>query len=195
MAKEKNVGEEWERLIAVTLEEKEKALNKLARWLTWEITKRGFNLEKGPFSFSAMGGNAVEVISKDCYEALMCGEWHWKKTRELSSMLIEIARSKMAHIIRDYYKNGKPEIKLTSRQSYRQQVEMEIAQQWEAEANMRELGYNIARGVVKGNAKFTAYLDALYEENDYGGIAKRLKVTKKEVLRLESELIDILEKY
>lgn len=185
--------EEWSRLAAVTPEEKEKALKKLARWITYEIVHRGFDLEFGPFSFAAMGGNAVEVISQECYEALFGGEWHWKPTRELSSMLIQIAKSKMGHIIRDWHAQGCPNVKHTSAMSYREQVEMDIARQWEAEANMRELGYDIARKALSGNPKMLAYVEAVHETNDYRAIAKRLKVTLKEVQELESELLAILE--
>lgn len=185
--------EEWSRLAAVTPEEKEKALKKLARWITYEIVHRGFDLEFGPFSFAAMGGNAVEVISQECYEALFGGEWHWKPTRELSSMLIQIAKSKMGHIIRDWHAQGCPNVKHTSAMSYREQVEMDIARQWEAEANMRELGYDIARKALSGNPKMLAYIEAVHETNDYRAIAKRLKMTLKEVQELESELLAILE--
>ena len=180
-------------MLAVTPEEKDKALRKLARWLTYEIVHRGFDLDRGPFSFAAMGGNAVEVLSQDCYDALFTGEWHWKPTRELSSMLIEIAKSKMGHIIRDYYRSGQPEIRLTSEQSYREQVEMDVARQWEAESNLRDLGYDIARKVVSGNAKFLAYLEAVHETDDYRAVAKRLKMTLKEVMELESQLLAALE--
>lgn len=185
--------EEWARLEAVTPEEKEKALKKLARWITYEIVHRGFDLDHGPFSFAAMGGNAVEVISKECYDALFCGEWHWKPTRELSSMLIQIAKSKMGHIIRDWHAQGHPDIKLQSELSYREQVEMDIARQWEAEANMRELGYDIARKALDGNPKMLAYVEAVYETNDYRAVAKRLKMTLKQVQELESQLLAILE--
>ena len=185
--------EERSRLAAVTPEEKEKALKKLARWITYEIVHRGFDLEFGPFSFAAMGGNAVEVISQECYEALFGGEWHWKPTRELSSMLIQIAKSKMGHIIRDWHAQGCPNVKHTSAMSYREQVEMDIARQWEAEANMRELGYDIARKALSGNPKMLAYVEAVHETNDYRAIAKRLKMTLKEVQELESELLAILE--
>jgi len=185
--------EEWARLEAVTPEEKEKALKKLARWITYEIVHRGFDLDYGPFSFSAMGGNAVEVISQECYDALFGGEWHWKPNRELSSMLIQIAKSKMGHIIRDWHAQGQPDIKLQSELSYREQVEMDIARQWEAEANMRELGYNIARQVLNGNPKMIDYVEAVYELNDYRAVAKRLKMTLNEVLELESKLLSLLE--
>lgn len=185
---------EWSRLEAVTPEEKEKALKKLARWITYEIVHRGFDLDYGPFSYGAMGGNAVEVISQKCYDALFGGEWHWKPSRELSSMLIQIAKSKMGHIIRDWHAQGHPDIKRTSEMSYREQVEMDIARQWEAEANMRELGYDIARKVLNGNPKFLAYVQAVYETNDYRAVAKRLKMTLKEIQDLESQLLAILER-
>ena len=187
-------NEEWARLEAVTPEEKEKALKKLARWITYEIVHRGFDLDSGPFSYAAMGGNAVEVISQECYDALFGGEWHWKPTRELSSMLIQIAKSKMGHIIRDWHAQGHPDIKRTSEMSYREQVEMDIARQYEAEANMRELGYDIARKVLDENPKFLAYVEAVYETNDYRAVAKRLKMTLKEVQELESQLLAILER-
>lgn len=185
--------EEWARLEAVTLDEKQKALNKLARWITYEIVHRGFDLEYGPFSYGAMGGNAVEVISQECYDALFCGEWHWKPKRNLSSMLIEIAKSKMGHIIRDWHAQGCPDIKRTSELSYREQVEMEIARQWEAEANMRELGYDIARKALIGNPEMLAYVEAVYENNDYRAVARQLKKTLKEVQELERQLLSFLE--
>lgn len=185
--------DEWARLEAVTLDEKEKALNKLARWITYEIIHRGFDLEYGPFSHDAMGGDAVEVISQECYEALFCGEWHWKPKRELSSMLIEIAKSKMGHIIRDWHAHGCPNKKLTGDMSYREQVEMDIARQYEAEANMRELGYDIARKALDGNPKMLAYVEAVYETNDYRAVAKKLKMTLKEVQELERQLLSLLE--
>ncbi|MBO6169076.1 MAG: hypothetical protein J6O51_03805 [Bacteroidales bacterium] len=186
--------EVWSRLEAVTPEEKEKALRKLARWITYEIVHRGFDLDYGPFSFAAMGGNTVEVISQQCYDVLFGGEWHWKPTRELSSMLIQIAKSKMSHIIRDWHAQGRPDIKHTSELSYREQVEMDIARQWEAEANMRELGFDIARKALSGNPKMQAYVEAVYETNDYRAVATRLKMTLKEVQELERELLAILEK-
>jgi len=185
---------EWERLVAVTFEEKRKALKQLARWVTWQITRNGFNMEYGPFSYAAMGGNAVEVIAEECYEALMCGEWHWKENRTLSSMLIQIAKSKMGHIIREYYDRDSPEMTLTSEQSFREQAEMDLACQWEREANIRDMGYEIAREVVKSYPMLMAYLDALYRYNDYYGIASVMGITVKKVMELEKQLLDLLKK-
>ena len=98
--------EEWARLAAVLPQERERAEKKLARWIHWAIYFHGFNMETGPFSRAAIGGDAVEVITDECLEALFCGEWHWKPNRSLSSMLINIAKSKMGHRIEDYYEKG-----------------------------------------------------------------------------------------
>ena len=185
--------ENWQRLATVTPEEKRKAMEILVRWVTWQIIYRGFNLDHGPFSCANMGGNAVEIISQECCEALFCGEWLWNPNRKLSSMLIQIAKSKMGHIIRDYYKKGQPEMMLTSDQNFREEVEMNIASQLEKEANLRDLGYEIARDVAKGHPQLLAYLDALYKDNDYYGIASLMGTTPKKVMELEKQLLDLLE--
>ena len=185
---------EWQRLAAVTPEEREGAMRKLKRWVHWQIIRRGFNLDYGPFSRGAMGGDAVDVICNECLDALFGGEWHWKTTRTLSSQLINIAKSKMAHIIEEYYERGQPEYTLLSDQSFRQEVEMNIAGQWKFEANMREMGYDIARDVVKKYPELLAYLDAMYQDDNYYGIASLLGTDVKTVMKLEKKLIDILSK-
>ena len=70
--------EEWQRLAKVTPEERESALRLLRRWVSWQIIYRGFSLDYGPFSRAALGGDADDIISNECEEALFCGEWHWK---------------------------------------------------------------------------------------------------------------------
>lgn len=187
--------EEWQRLAAVTPKEREAALKKLQRWISWQIIHRGFNLEYGPFSAAALGGDAVDIISEECLEALFCGEWHWKPDRELSSMLINIAKSKMGHIIEDYYEKEEPELRLLSDQSFREEVEMNLADQWKFEANMRDMGYDIARNMVKNDPELTAYLDAMYKIDNYYGIASLMGIDVKEVLKLEKKLLNLLAKH
>lgn len=187
--------EEWQRLAAVTPKEREAALKKLQRWISWQIIHRGFNLEYGPFSAAALGGDAVDIISEECLEALFCGEWHWKPDRELSSMLINIAKSKMGHIIEDYYEREEPELRLLSDQSFREEVEMNLADQWKFEANMRDMGYDIARNMVKNDPELTAYLDAMYKIDNYYGIASLMGIDVKEILKLEKKLLNLLAKH
>ena len=137
----------------------------------------------------------MDVIGEECIEALFCGEWHWKPTRELSSMLIQIAKSKMGHIVEDFYERGQPEITLTSDQGFRQQVEMDIAEQWKFEANMRDMGYDIARSVAANEPELLAYLDAMYRDDTYYGIASLMGIDVRKVMRLEKRLLSLLEKY
>ena len=181
--------EEWQRLADVTPKEREKALKKLQRWIHYEIIKRGFSLEYGPFSRAAIGGDAVDVISEDCMEALFCGEWHWKPTRELSSQLIQIAKSKMGHIIEDFYEQDQPEYKLLSDQEFREEIEMNLASQYKFEANMRDMGYDIARDVVKDDPELLAYLDAMFKLDNYYGIASLLGIDVNKVMKLEKKLL------
>lgn len=45
--------EEWQRLAATTPLERKRALGQLKRWVTYEIIRRKFSLEYGPFSCAA----------------------------------------------------------------------------------------------------------------------------------------------
>ena len=110
-------------------------------------------------------------------------------------MLIQIAKSKMGHIVEDFYEQGQPEVTLTSDQGFRQQVEMDIAEQWKFEANMRDMGYDIARSVAANEPELLAYLDAMYRDDTYYGIASLMGIDVRKVMRLEKRLLSLLEKY
>lgn len=182
-------------MAAVTPKERERALKKLQRWVHYEIIHRGFNLEVGPFSRAAMGGDAVDVISDECLEALFCGEWHWKPNRSLSSMLINIAKSKMGHRIEDYYEQGMPEFTLISDYDEdREAIEKGIGAQWKLEAEMRDNGYEIARKAVAKHPELLAYLDAMFKDDTYVGIAIALGTDVEEVLKLEKKLLKLVVK-
>lgn len=185
--------EEWARLAAVLPQERERAAKKLARWIHWAIYSHGFNMENGPFSRAAIGGDAVEVITEECLEALFCGEWHWKPNRSLSSMLINIAKSKMGHRIEDYYEKGQPEYSLLSDYDEdREALELKVATQWKWEAEMRDKGYAFAREAVNGDPDLLAYLDAISKEETYLGVAIRMNKDLETVLDLEEKLLKLV---
>lgn len=188
--------EEWQRLAKVTHDERESALKQVRRWVSWQIIYRGFNKEYGPFSRAAMGGDADDVIADECLDALFNGEWHWKPTCKLTTQLIDIAKSKMGHLIENYYQRGKPEFTLTSDQSFREEMEtnLALAEQWEFEATKREMGYDIARKAVRGHPDLEAYLDAMYRIDNYYGIASLLGTDVNKVLKLEKKLLNLLAK-
>jgi len=187
--------EEWQRLAAVKPKERAQAFRQLRRWVTWQIIKRGFNPEVGPFSRGAMGGDAVDVICDECEEALFCGEVHWKPTRSLKSMLIQVAKSKMGHIIENYYGHGKPEYTLLSDYDEdREAIELGIAAQWKWEAEICDKGYKIARKAVADHPELLAYLDAMYHEDTYLGIAIALGTDIETVFELEKKLLKLVKK-
>lgn len=185
--------DEWQRLADVTPDKKARAFKKLARWVHYFIIRRGYDPKAGPFSFDAMGGNAIDVICNECFEALFTGERHWKANYSLSTTLIDIATSKILHIIRDYERDGQPKIQSTGDDDYCEQFNRTVAAQLRREANLRDMGYQMARDAVKSYPKLVAYIDALYESNDYAAIAKRLKISKPKVMELEQQLLEILE--
>ena len=64
--------EEWQRLAAISSEDRDKAMRFLSRQVHHEIIVRGFSLDSGPFSRAAIGGNAVEIspMSRLCFRLL-----------------------------------------------------------------------------------------------------------------------------
>lgn len=162
-----------------------------ARWITEQLAEYGFNPNDGPFSQAEMKGDAVWVICADCYKAIHDGDWRWPENRKLSSQMIQIAKSKMAHIVRDYTKRNKANDDLPASQlSYTQQLMMEeAAGRWEMESNLRDLGYDIAFAAVADDPDLTRYLRALYDVNAYDLMAERLEMSEREVLRLERKLL------
>ena len=195
--------EEWQRLADVPPEEKGRAFKKLFKWISFQIKHHGFDLDFGPFSFQMMGEDVVGRIATECMEALFCGEWHWNPNRELSSQLIQIAKSKMSHIVRTFYNPNTPKLILESGlqtreddegNSDREKFELDVAAQWEFEANMRDMGYEMARNVVKDDPELLRYLDAMKELNNYYGIASLMEIPVNKVLNLERRLLKRLEK-
>ena len=201
MATENLTKEEWQRLAAVPPKERERAFKKLFKWIGFQIKHCGFDQDFGPFSYRMMGDDVVGRLGRECIEALFCGEWHWKPNRELSSQLIQIAKSKMSHIIRDFYNPNTPKVLLESGlqtreddESDREKFELDVAAQWEFEANMRDMGYEMARNVVKDDPELLRYLDAMKELDNYYGIASLMELPVNKVLNLERRLLKRLEK-
>ena len=98
----------------------------------------------------------------------------------------------MGHIIEDYYEREQPEYTLTSEQSFREEVEMNLAAKWKFEANMRDWGYEEARKVARDHPELLAYLDAMWKDDNYYGIASLLEVDVKTVRKLEKQLLDLI---
>lgn len=175
---------------------KESAAIFTTRWVTDQLAEYGFDPVDGPFSEAEMNGDAVWVICTESYKAIFDGLWRWPENRKLSSQMIQVCKSKMAHRVRDYMKRNKDKDNLlTSHTTYTQLMQMEeAAGQWELEANMRELGYEIARSAVGNDSLMLRYLDALYHSNSYDLMAEKLNMTEQEVMRLERKVLKLLDR-
>lgn len=72
-----------------------------------------------------------------------------------------------------------------------QEMEEDLAK---TESHM-EIALKVAEKVVEGDPMLTKYVKAMKDYNDYRSIAKRLKITQKEVEVLEERLIELVKPY
>lgn len=201
-----------------TPEEMREAMKIASLWLTDELEGR---TEKGAFSEMNLGEEARTYFLKRAYVTLQTPDckWKWKKDTKLSTLMINVMRSDMGHVLDKYLKDGKPEMVMAScmkrkkagaddefddsngplemdaevkRNEFDMQSEMELLEELKREESLREKGMKIARAAVKGNAKLEKYVELVFELPDYRAISKRMKITQTEVRKLEAELIAII---
>lgn len=179
------------RLLLTPASVKEQASIFTGCWITDQLATRGFDPINGPFSEKEMNGDAVWVICTESYRAIYDGEWRWPENRKLSTQMIQIAKSKMSHIIRDFTKRDKAKDDLpTSQLTQAQLIQMEeAAGQWEMESNMMDLAYEIAKSAVADDPQLLRYLEVLREYKCYDLMATQLGISEDEVVRLERRLL------
>ena len=188
-------AQQKQRLMSISEEEKRKAMIFLFNWITWWLNEHGFNRQKGPFSDIEMKGEADLVIGNDCYLKIYEGDWRWHKNWKLSTQLIQVAKSIMLHIIRDYKKRHCNGELLTCDMTPSQLKKLDEAErQLTLEFDMREEGFKIAEQIVSDNPLFMLYLEALKEYNCYKLIAKKMDMEVKEVLKLERKMLNFIRK-
>ena len=185
------------RLLKTPASVKEHASSLAARWITDQLAAYDLDPFDGPFSEKEMKGDAIWIICTESYRAIYDGEWRWPENRKLSTQMIQIAKSKMAHIVRDFNKRDKAKDDLhTSQMTYTQLMKMEeAAGQWEMESNMIDFAYEIAEKAVADNPLFLRYLKSLREYKCYDLMAKDLGISEREVLRIEKQLLKYLERF
>lgn len=185
------------RLLKTPASVKEHASNLAARWITDQLAAYGFDPFDGPFSEKEMKGDAIWIICTESYRAIYDGEWRWPENRKLSTQMIQIAKSKMAHIVRDFNKRDKAKDDLhTSQMTYTQLMKMEeAAGQWEMESNMIDFAYEIAEKAVADHPLFLRFLKSLREYRCYDLMAEDLGLSEREVLRIEKQLLKYLDQF
>lgn len=201
-----------------TPEELREAIKMASYWLTDELDG---HTEKGAFSVMNLGEEARQYFIKRAYIILKDPEckWKWKEDTKLSTLMINVVRSEMGHVLRKYLDQDKPDVVHASslkraahggdddfdeantvlemalekqRDDGQAKTEMEMLEELERYESLRDKGQKIARAAVKGNAKLEKYVELVFELPDYRAISKRMKISIPEVKELESELIAIL---
>lgn len=188
-------AQQKQRLKSVSEKEKREAMEILSKWITCWLNDHGFDKQQGPFSNIEMNGDAIEVIAPDCYLKIHEGDWRWHKNWKLSTQLIQVARSIMSHIIRDYKKRLCDGELLACDMTPSQLKKMDEAEkQLTLEFDMREEGFKIAEKIVSDNPQFMLYLEALRDSNCYELIAEKMNMEVKEVLKVERKLLNFIRK-
>ena len=210
----KKVKEKLKSWADATPEEKRGAFRMAGLWTSSELEGR---TEKGAFSDANLGIPAVEYFPTRAYQTLKSRDckWKWKEGVKLSTLMINVIKSDMAHVLRDYILDGEPDVMTNSEferqdvsedgyddanemveidpelrvQGFQVKSEMELIEELQKKELRRDAGYKIAQAAAKGDPKMEQYVELAFEQPDYRAISKKLKKTKPQVLEIEAELI------
>lgn len=182
-------------------------------WISSELEG---HTETGAFSEQNLGIPAVEYFPMKAYTTLNSPDcnWNWKQGTKLSTLFINVMKSDMAHVLRDYMDNGEPMVIPASylehedeedgwndsngilemdpeqkQQGWQTMSDMELLEELEQKETRHNRGYKIARAAAKGNPKLEQYVELAFTLPDHRAISKKLRKTKPQVLEIEAELI------
>ena len=198
-----------------TPEEKREAWMLGALWTSDELEGR---TDSGAFSEANLGENPIIHFPRKAYQTLKdpnCN-WKWKEGTKLSTLFINVIKSDMAHTLRDYIENGKPDVRAASeferddisddgwddandildvdpedrQNGFQVKSQMELLEELQQRESRHDRGYKIARAAAKaiGNPKLERLVELAFEPMDRRTISKKMKITKTEVIELEDEL-------
>lgn len=213
----KKSKQKYKPLSSARPEEMQEAFLMAGLWISSELEGR---TETGAFSEQNLGIPAVEYFPMKAYTKLNSPdcEWHWKEGTKLSTLMINVMRSDMAHVLRDYMENGEPMVMPASclerdddedgwddsnqvldvdpelkQQGFRVMSDMELLEELEQKESRHDRGYKIARAAAKGDAKLEQYVELAFTLPDHRAISKKLRKTKPQVMEMEAELIARIE--
>ena len=204
----------YKSLADATPEQMREAFRIASLWLTDVLEG---HTEKGAFSEKYLGEEARLYFPKRAYLTLNDPDtkWHWKEGTKLSTLMINVIKSDMAHTLRKYVEDGEPDVIAVSelerddcsedgrddandlmevdpdlkRNDFDVPSAEEELEELERYESRRDAGYHIARQAAKGDPEFEKYVEAAFSLPDQRSICKRMKMTKAEVEALEAELI------
>lgn len=188
-------------------------------WLTDVL---GGETEVGAFSEANLGEPAIEYFPKRAYMTLKDpnSKWHWKQGTKLSTLMINVIKSDMAHVMRDYMNMDAPIVKANCEferdgadddglddanepeevdpedrlNGFQVQIYEEKLAELERYESQRDKGMKIARAAAResGDPKLVLYVELAFTLPDYRAISKKMRVTQAEVKELEERLIAML---
>ena len=209
----KKSKQKFKPLSSATPEEMQEAFLMAGLWISSELEG---HTETGAFSEQNLGIPAVEYFPMKAYTTLNSPDcnWHWKQGTKLSTLFINVMKSDMAHVLRDYIESGEPMVIPASyleredeedgwddsncilemdpeqkQQGWQTMSDMELLEELEQKETRHNRGYKIARAAAKGDPKLEQYVELAFTLPDHRAISKKLRKTKPQVLEIEAELI------
>ena len=108
--KQKKSKQKFKPLSEATPGELREAFKIASYWMTDVLDGE---TEVGAFSEANLGEPAIEYFPKRAYMTLKDpnSKWHWKQGTKLSTLMINVIKSDMAHVMRDYMNMDAPIVK------------------------------------------------------------------------------------
>lgn len=210
----KKSKQKFKPLSEATPEEMTMAFKMAGLWITGELIGQ---TEEGAFSEAFLGEPAVEYFPKRAFLKLNdpATKWRWKEGTKLSTLMINVMKSEMGHVLEKYEALGMPDVKAGSEFEREdggddgwddandilemdpdlkcndfdvpmdEELKAELAK-WESR---RDAGMKIARAAAQGNPLMEKYVEAVFSLPDERSVCKRMKKTKAEVQEIEAQLI------
>lgn len=216
----KKVKEKLKTWADATPEERRGAIRMAGLWTSSEV--EGLT-EYGAFSEQNLGVPAVEYFPREAYKKLKDpnSKWKWKEGVKLSTLMINIIRSDMMHVLRDYELDGMPLVKANSelerecadedgfddandeveispddrQNAFLVKSEMELMEELRAKESRRDRGYKIALAAAKesGDGMLLKYVEVMFSGLPTDrAVSKKLKKTLAELQELQDRLLDII---
>ena len=200
----KKVKEKFKTWADATPEERRGAIRMAGLWTSTEV--EGLT-EYGAFSEQNLGVPAVEYFPREAYKKLKDpnSNWKWKEGVKLSTLMINIIRSDMAHVLRDYMLDGQPLVKASNdpaeispndrQNAFAVKSEMELMEELLQKESRRDKGYKFALAAAKESSDpvLLKYVEVMFSGvSTDREVSKKMKKTLAELQELQDRLLAII---
>ena len=216
----KKVKQKFKTWADATPEERRGAIRMAGLWTSTELEDL---TEYGAFSEQRLGVPAVEYFPREAYKKLKDpnSKWKWKEGVKLSTLMINIIKSDMAHVLRDYMLDGEPLVKASSeferddadedgwdddndpaeispddrQQAFLVKSELELLEDLRQKESRRDKGYKIALAAAKesGDPVLMKYVEVMFSGvSTDREVSKKMKKTLAELQELQDQLLGII---